>query len=99
MRRVLLPLLGLIFLIGLVWAPPASAATVSKSLTAAISGLPVVAEDRTGYDRDLFPLWSDTDGDGCNTRYEVLIAEAVTTPTVGSGCSLSSLPKSMARAG
>ena len=31
----------------------------------------------------------DADGDGGNTRYEVLIAEATTAPSVGSGCTLS----------
>jgi hypothetical protein len=53
-----------------------------------VANLPVATEVRTGYDRDLFNLWIDADGDGCNTRYEVLIAEATTAPTVGSGCSL-----------
>ena len=31
----------------------------------------------------------DADGDGCDTRREVLIAEAVTAPTIGAGCALS----------
>jgi hypothetical protein len=68
---------------------PAAAASTSQPLRTMIANLPVATEVRTGYDRDLFPLWIDADGDGCNTRYEVLIAEAVRTPVIGSGCSLS----------
>lgn len=41
-----------------------------------LDSLPVRAEAaRTGYDRDLFDHWDDVDGDGCNTRCEVLEAE------------------------
>ncbi|MEU7994089.1 HNH endonuclease family protein [Micromonospora sp. NPDC049060] len=67
---------------------PAHAATVSVPLRTLVADLPVATEVRTGYNRDLFPHWTDADSDGCNTRYEVLIAEATTRPTVGSGCQL-----------
>ena len=75
-------------LIAVLIAGPAQAATVSQPLRTMVANLPVATEVRTGYDRDLFNLWIDADGDGCNTRYEVLIEEATTKPAVGSGCTL-----------
>ncbi|GAA4698253.1 HNH endonuclease family protein [Nocardioides conyzicola] len=87
LRRLLLVVL---VVTGLVAVPTAAqAATYSAPLSQAVADLPVAGEVRTGYDRDLFTLWVDADGDGCNTRYEVLIAEAEEAPSVGSGCALS----------
>jgi hypothetical protein len=75
---------------GLVAVPQAAqAATYSAPLSEAVADLPVASEVRTGYDRDLFKLWTDADGDGCSTRDEVLIAEAEEAPSIGSGCALS----------
>lgn len=47
-----------------------------------------VAPERAsgGYDRDLFDHWSDDDGDGCDTRDEVLIAESHVSVQPGTGC-------------
>ena len=61
-------------------AHPAEAAGYSAPLTTAVANLTVAAENRTGYSRDLFPHWIDADGDGCTTRDEVLLAEAVGGP-------------------
>jgi hypothetical protein len=63
--------------------------TVSEPLTTLIADLPLSNTTHTGYDRDLFKTWVDADGDGCDTREEVLKAEAVEAPTQGSGCTLS----------
>ncbi len=68
---------------------PTRTAAGSKSLAGLLASLSVADEHRYGYERDLFRLWIDADGNGCNTRQEVLIAEAVTPPQIGSGCRLS----------
>lgn len=89
--RLLLALLcvGLTLMMILGSAPPARAASYSQPLRTAIGDLPVATEHTTGYDRDLFRHWVDADGDGCDTRDEVLIDEADDPPTIGDGCSLS----------
>ncbi|MCG8969110.1 HNH endonuclease family protein [Streptomyces sp. CL12-4] len=70
-------------------APVHAAETLS--LSEAIAAMPVADESREGYTRDAFRHWNTGDDptDGCNTRNEVLIDEAVEPPTVGSRCSLS----------
>ncbi|GHB80113.1 hypothetical protein GCM10010377_82530 [Streptomyces viridiviolaceus] len=75
-------------------APAHSAAAadeITLPLSQAIAQLPVAVEDRTGYDRnrEFGSGWTDEDRDGCNTRQEVLLAEAVTPPAVTGRCTLS----------
>lgn len=58
-------------------------------LTVAVQGLAVADEVRDGYDRSKFHHWLDDDHDGCSTRNEVLLEEAVDRPVVSPGCVLS----------
>ena len=59
------------------------------AVLALLDALTVTAEHTSGYDRHLFKHWTDEDKDGCDTRREVLLAEAVVAPSRGSRCSLS----------
>jgi len=59
----------------------------SSGQLAALDGLRVAPEAAAdSYDRDLFGGgWIDADGDGCDTRCEVLEAERIALPGGGSG--------------
>ncbi|MFF3256081.1 hypothetical protein ACFYWP_34900 [Actinacidiphila glaucinigra] len=61
-------------------------------LREAIAALPLIGEDRLGYQRTAFRHWVDADRDQCSTRSEVLLAKAVTPPAVGAGCVLTGGP-------
>ena len=57
----------------------------AKALTTA----PQIAPDKeSGYDRSLFKHWIDANKNGCDTRAEVLIAEAVVKPKKDKKCKL-----------
>ena len=62
--------------------PPADAsphggpAGLARLALVVLGELVVAPEQRSGYDRDLFAHWSDLDGDGCDTRREVLIRDS-----------------------
>ena len=64
--------------------PPVSRALSLLSLTE----VTVAPERNTGYSRDLFEHWKDLDGDGCDTRREVLIRDSrtATAPVGGRAC-------------
>ncbi|MEV2253401.1 HNH endonuclease family protein [Streptomyces sp. NPDC050147] len=72
-------------------APGHAQSTEVTTLADALHRLPVADERHEGYSRGHFKHWNAglDKRDGCDTRAEVLIAEAEEAPTVGKGCTLS----------
>jgi Protein of unknown function (DUF1524) len=68
---------------------PGATRTVTATPLQRLAGIPTAAETSAGYDRALFVHWIDADGDGCDTRDEVLIAESLTPVTIGRSCAIS----------
>ncbi|MFB4420621.1 HNH endonuclease family protein [Streptomyces sp. QL37] len=72
-----------------VQAPQSLRAAEVTTLADAVGRVAVEDENRTGYTRSSFKHWNSGDlADGCNTRNEVLLAEATVAPAVASGCKL-----------
>ncbi|MFJ8886972.1 HNH endonuclease [Streptomyces sp. NPDC102402] len=71
-------------------AAPGPGAAVVTTLADAVGLVKVVEENRTGYAPSHFRHWNagDLPSDGCDTRNEVLLAEAVKAPAVTAGCKL-----------
>lgn len=65
---------------------PARAASLTdvSTLTSILAVAPEA--DSATYNRDFFVHWIDADGNGCDTREEVLIAESKVKATLGAGC-------------
>jgi hypothetical protein len=77
-------------LLGALPAAGSAAGTTSTApLLQEVMALPVETEHREGYDRlREFGGWIDADRDGCNTRAEVMLAEAVQALEVTGRCTL-----------
>ena len=58
------------------------AATGASSTRELLASISIQKENGTGYVRTLFPHWKDLDGDGCDTREEVLIRDSITKAQV-----------------
>ena len=70
-----------VLLVGLIGLP----SIPSQALTTA----PQIAQDKeSGYDRSFFKHWIDENKNGCDTRAEVLISEAVVKPKVDKKCKI-----------
>lgn len=71
-------------------APVPVAAPALLTLSDAVGQLPVAAEQREGYKRELYKHWNKglNATDGCDTRREVILSEAVESPQVSAGCKL-----------
>ncbi|WP_234380135.1 HNH endonuclease family protein [Streptomyces sp. CMB-StM0423] len=62
---------------------------MTARLSELISALPVEDEGPcAGYHRREFKHWADSDRDGCDTRAEVLLRDAVTAPQITGRCTI-----------
>jgi hypothetical protein len=55
----------------------------------AVTASPYLSEDKdVGYNRSFFKHWVDANKNGCDTRAEVLISEAIVKPKVDKKCKI-----------
>ena len=59
-----------------------------RTVDEGIKILKVEPDVREGYSRARFKHWSDLDKNGCNTRNDVIISEALVKPKVDKGCKI-----------
>lgn len=87
-HRLLATVTPLLLVAGFSAALVAPAQATQVTAAALLAQLPVHLEGNTGFDPASFEHWIDADGDGCDTRAEVLIAESQVPVTFSSGCTV-----------
>jgi hypothetical protein len=65
---------------------PAQAASSTNALAVAKTLEVKGRAPKTGYDRALFPHWKDTDGNGCDSRKDILKRDFATVTLASDGC-------------
>lgn len=91
MNRPFIALLAVPGILAALLVPTAAIASQPGSITtpsALLAELTVGVDSTVPYNRDLFAEGIDVDGDGCNTRREVLQAESLVPVTIASGCTI-----------
>jgi S-layer homology domain/Protein of unknown function (DUF1524)/Excalibur calcium-binding domain len=68
--------------------PQTASAAETASAASVLASLHIAEEANFGYDRTYFQHWIDADGDGCDTRSEVLQEESTATVMVSSDCTV-----------